>query len=389
MKKFFLLAGIVAILLGLGIYYFAKNESPPKISCEQNSGPFNNVLDPQITKTEAREQLTRYYESCLKPQYEQGFINDPKQGNSETQSYALLQSYFAGDKKTFHKVLTWTNQNIKRPGDDLFAWKFEVTADEAKILDENSATDADTDIAYALFKAGTDWGYEAYVEQAKKIIDDIWNIETAEINGQRYVLAGPWANHDSTLVVNPSYLSPHAYRTFGHFDSSHDWNKLATDSYDLLEKVSNRNRQNFVIPPNWILVSKTDESLNTYADKPDSLDYSYDGFRTFWRVALDQLKNPNAQSWNYISSVNQFENDWKSKQEVCSLYLYRNQNYVCDKSTTSTLAGPIAVFSVTNGFLSAQVIQKYYIKDNEIRFPDTEFYGSSWDWFAVWLWANS
>ena len=43
---------------------------------------------------------------------------------SEAQSYALLRSVFIGDKAAFDKVWSWTKNNLKRPQDNLFGWRW-------------------------------------------------------------------------------------------------------------------------------------------------------------------------------------------------------------------------------------------------------------------------
>ncbi len=387
MKKWIIVIVLffVAVLIA---FSESRRHKYSDVSCQQNTGPFSDVSQPNISKPDLARKVQDFYAACLKNQYSPGYVTTPNNGNSESQAYALLQSYLSGDKATFNDVLNWTNQNIKRGSDNLLAWKFNVGSDHhAQILDANSATDADTDAAYALLKAGQDWNRQDYIAEGKLIANDIWNIETVDINGKRYLIAGPWANQSDSVVVNPSYISPQAYRVFANFDINHDWNKLASDSYDLLTRVSDQN--GIVAPPNWIVVSKKDGSLTNYAGKPDSRDFGYDAFRTFWRIGLDQLKTPSSQSWNYVSSATEFDKDWKANQQVCALYLFQNGNYVCDHSTTSTLAAPIGVFSVTNGFLAAQVIQKYYIRNGKLQFPDKDYYAQSWHWFAAWLWAHS
>ena len=382
------------ILLGLVITagFFLRHKPTTNFDCSQNTGPFVSVGTPTVTKDEVKTQLLQFYTSCLKPDYDRGYV-DGKNSNSESQSYALWQAYLAGDQKTFRTVLAWTNANLKRGDYNLFAWKYEIKnsffGPKVVIDDHNTATDADTTIAYVLFRAGTDWKNQAYLEEAKSIAKDIWNYETVEVAGKRYAVAGNWANEPQRAVINPSYFFPQAYRTFVIFDGSHDWDKLTADTYELLALISNHGDNHLVIPPNWIQINKPDGSVANYPDKPEAQDFSYDAFRTLWQVSFDQLHSPSFASWNYVSSIKAFEIDWDSSQTLCALYIYNNGDYSCDHSTTSTLAAPIGIMSVTNGYKASQIIQKYYWKDNHLAFPDTDFYAKSWHWFAAWLWSHS
>jgi hypothetical protein len=173
------------------------------------------------------------------------------------------------------------------------------------------------------------------------------------------------------------------------FDGAHDWNKLTIDTYGLLAQISNHGAGQIVVPPNWITINKSDSSIQGYPEKPDAADFGYDAFRILWRVSLDQWATPSFLSWNYVSSITNFGNDWQISQHMCALYRYQNGGYTCDQSTTSTLAAPLGIFSVTNGYAAAQLVQKYYINDDRLQFPDTDFYAKSWHWFGTWLWAHS
>ena len=67
---------------------------------------------------------------------------------SEGQGYAMLRAVWSNDRATFNTVWAWTKQQLQVRDDKLFAWKWKGT-----VLDRNSATDADTDIALALILA--------------------------------------------------------------------------------------------------------------------------------------------------------------------------------------------------------------------------------------------
>src|SRR5574344_2396271 len=76
---------------------------------------------------------------------------------SEGQSYMLLRALAMNDKKTFDLVLKWSQNNLQRQ-DNLFAWLWGKTKhNDWGILDNNTASDADIDIALALFKASEKW----------------------------------------------------------------------------------------------------------------------------------------------------------------------------------------------------------------------------------------
>jgi endo-1,4-beta-D-glucanase Y len=346
-----------------------------------------------VSKERAKELLSEYYKHCLRPYYKKGYFNSDSEGNSESISYALLQSYYASDPDTFNQVWSRSKQILQRQEDNLLAWKFEYQmswisfpAKTIKVVDYNSATDADTDIAHALLMAGEKWNRRDYIIEAREIINDIWDKETAELNGKRYVLAGNWANLPDGLVINPSYINPQAYRVFSKYDIVHDWNKVISDNYSLLAEVS-RMEGRPGIPPNWVFINKSSGLITAYQHKPDSLDYSYDAFRIYYRVALDQKISPSSEAWNYLSSVRIFEERFRDTDRICTLYYHQDGVFACDVNTTG-LAGPLGIFSVTSEFFADQLVGKYYLRDSRLQFPDYSFYAKSWHWFGFLLWSG-
>lgn len=339
-----------------------------------------------------------YYYSCLKPYYRYGVADLGGRGNSEAQSYGLLQSLWMDDKRTFRDVWLWTKENLQRQEDYLFSWDFDLKHDlrtfpakKAVIKDYNSASDADEDIAMALFLAGEAWEKPGYITEAKKIIAGIWRREVYEHQGLLYLLPGAWGAENNQIVVNPSYFSPAAYKIFAKYDPNHDWNKLASDSYAVLERIRGGiNRGEFNdFPPNWVVIDKNSGRMTPFTGKADSLDYSYDAFRTLWRSAYDQLTVPSLESWDYISSLeSEIRRDWEDDQLLCTLYNFDGRMLLCNPAPTG-LSGLIGVLSVSNGFLAEQVVKRNYLLGGKLQFPEDNFYGQSWHWFGVYLFTRS
>jgi hypothetical protein len=227
------------------------------------------------------------------------------------------------------------------------------------------------------------------VNEGKNIIDGIWRNEVSEHNGKLYLLPGKWGADDRQIVINPSYFSPAAYRVFAQYHGQ-NWLKLADDSYLILQDIRNRvHRGDYnALPPNWIVLDKQTGEMRPFQGKADSYDYSYDAFRTLWRAAYDQLTSPNFKSWDYVSSFTFLDRDWEGDKILCSLYHYRNGKLECDTYSTG-LAGAVGIFSVTNGYIGDQVVKRYYLQGDQLRFPEDSYYGRSWHWFATFLYSRS
>lgn len=97
---------------------------------------------------------------------------------SEGQAYTMLRAVWMSDRPTFSLVWGWTEDNLREPGDPLFAWLWGQAGDGGwTVLDPHSAADADEDIALALVLAGRRWHDPAYLSDAHSVLSQIWSAE--------------------------------------------------------------------------------------------------------------------------------------------------------------------------------------------------------------------
>lgn len=364
------------------VYAFMREQAPGEM----------NAVQLASHKSLSRTQLLAFYENRLKPDYERGYYAAPDgRGNSESQSYAMLQSLWNDDRETFDRVWEWTKTNLQKD-DGLFMWKFAV-GDGGGVIpeDTNSATDADTDIAYALLQAGTRWSDPEYITDAKRIMDAIWAFETAETAHGRHVIAGNWAANGESLVLNPSYVTPYAYRLFARHDSAHDWYDVVETGYEDLRKASDITKKRdgeLYLPPDWIEMDRATGEVQPFLGKSNSMDYSYDAFRTFWRVAMDDMLSHSGDAHDYLEDSDVFAARWKKDDRVCSVYKFSTPDDLCQVDV-GTLAGPLSIWSRTQPQLTSQLLQQYHFAGNRIDMAgDSAFYEKSWYWFGLWLWTS-
>lgn len=130
---------------------------------------------------------------------------------SEGQSYALFFALVSNDRQAFDRILRWTHNNLSGSQLDknLPAWKW-GRADEStwRVLDRNSASDADLWIAYTLGEAARLWNEPRYSSLGAEIARNILRQEVATVPGLGTVLLpGPQGFvTDDSWRLNPSYL---------------------------------------------------------------------------------------------------------------------------------------------------------------------------------------
>ncbi|WP_446742162.1 cellulose synthase complex periplasmic endoglucanase BcsZ [Silvibacterium acidisoli] len=145
---------------------------------------------------------------------EQGRVIDPMRGDlttSEGQAYAMFFALVANDRARFELLLDWTRDNLA--GGDMTqrlpGWSWGKSADgEWKLVDQNSASDADLWMAYSLTEAGRLWQEPRYSALGKIMASEIAAQEVTDLPGLGTVLEpGSTGFHPDaqTWILNPSY----------------------------------------------------------------------------------------------------------------------------------------------------------------------------------------
>jgi endo-1,4-beta-D-glucanase Y/4-amino-4-deoxy-L-arabinose transferase-like glycosyltransferase len=327
-----------------------------------------------------------FYKSNYLKSY--GQVVDPQTGNttSEAQSYAMLRAVWSNDKKTFDGAYKWTKDHFQyRGSDNLFSWLW-LNAGDGKVGDSATASDADSDIALALILAGRKWQSPEYIEDAKKIISDIWEYEVVSVGGRYYLMSGSGAEREKGYIVNPSYLSPASYRLFAAYDRKHNWEKLAKDSYYLLNQIGQDTNNTTYLPPNWVLINtKTGniDSPSEYISDVNAPDYGYDAFRVMWRIALDKAWYGTRDAENYLSKVQPFFE--KSLTEgafaIYSLDGSPEVNYSQLANLTGGLFALKEVGSENANNLFEKLVKSRYNMDLGFWDDGKNYYDQNWAWF--------
>ncbi len=217
-----------------------------------------------------------------------GRVVDPRRAltTSEGQAYALVRALWARDKKTFSRVLRWTEHHLQ-DGDphSLPAWHWESALGPiGSVRDSNSASDADVWIAYALLLAADTWQEPEYRARALGMLPRIWEEDVARLGQRLVLLPGSWALDENPVRFNPSYVLPFALRRFDHEDPSRAWGKLLDDSYTLLDETTGPSG----LPPDWAWLDPlTGLTVTPPADQQDMTRFGFEAFRVPWNLAAD------------------------------------------------------------------------------------------------------
>ncbi len=329
---------------------------------------------------------------------------DKSQNNlttSEGQSYTMLRAVWMDDKETFDSSLNFTQTILKHKDDNLHAWKFgEISKDKYGILTssggQNSATDAETDIALSLVFAYQRWGDRAYLDQAKLLIADIWKYEVVSVKGRPILAANDVERLSSDKVIfNPSYFSPYEYRIFAVVDPAHNWQSVLDSSYDILDKSMNMPLDKGAsanIPPDWIQVNRTTGAIEAVKNKNLTTNYSYDALRVPWRLALDWQWYGDPRDKALLDRMSFFTNEWDNAHEVSVTYGH-DGTLIGDQTEVPALYGGLIGYFMVSDTAHADDVYKeklqilYDTDTNTWRTP-LGYYDDNWAWFGIGLYLK-
>ena len=324
--------------------------------------------------------LKKSYDTYLeKFMTKDGRIMDPDRKNittSEGQSYMLMRSVAMENKKTFDLVYKWTKDNLQRK-DNLFAWLWGENKDgEYKSLDDNSASDADTDIAFSLLVAYNKWKDDKYLNEALPIIDSIWEKETKRIGKYLVLMPGVAQATSSKIEVNPSYFFPYAYRFFQKYDDKHDWSELIDSSYYYLDEVMSKTKTH--LPPNWFLI----ENGQIVLENSERSDFSYDAVRVFQRAYLDYVRTGDKRDLPILEKSKFFINKWNESKGNENKDFYTNYKASGELRDKNEFIGSIAILVPVISICDSNIAAEIYKTKVEPYFKNDKYWEAKHDYYA-------
>jgi len=268
-------------LLALGVLqspvtYAAKN-------CESISWPLWNDFKTNYIKPDGRVV------AGSSPQF---------QSFSEGQAYAMVFALIANDSKTFDQLWRWSIANLFNNNVDsrLPAWTWGRTEDGAwKVLDENSASDADIWYAYALLEAGRLWQRKDYAADANKILALVESQSIISLPGLgKMLLPGPFGFTLSPdqWQLNPSYLPIPVLRRLALNNKKGPWSEIAINTGKMISASSPKG-----FAPDWVNYQAQSADAGKFiVDATKGEIGSYDAIRVYLWAGMTPAKDPLTKS---------------------------------------------------------------------------------------------
>ncbi len=160
---------------------------------------------------------------------------------SEGQSYAMFFAVVANDPQRFELLLRWTSANLAQ--NDLTAhlpaWEWGHAADGSwRILDANSASDADLWMSYSLIQAGALWKEPRYRSLGLALAALIAASEVKDVPGLGPMLlpGNHGFNGKDSWLLNPSYSPLPVLTGMAHASPAGPWKAIARSLPGFLQR---------------------------------------------------------------------------------------------------------------------------------------------------------
>jgi cellulose synthase (UDP-forming) len=359
-----LLFALSFLTVGLGPFQSAQAQTGPSSAIERSR------------QREELSALWSYYKYAYIKEGRVVSLDEGQITTSEGQGYALLRAVWSDDRLTFEEVWSWTRGHLQVRGDHLFSWRW-----KGMVLDHNSATDADTDIALALLLAARHFGRDDLRAEALAILDDIWRLEVVESRGAAYATGGSSAPRQAFPKIHVGYLAPYAYEIFAREDARHPWRKLVKSSYRILHWIYFERR--LPVPPEAVYLDKRRGVLRIEDPKTGvGHGFGYDAVPVFWRVALDEAWFGRGEDELRAKMLEYFAQRWKSDQAIFERYSLRGE-------PLSKLEGwphlatlhALARLDEPDLARSMEQIRLLGLWQNALAGVETPYYLHNWLWF--------
>ena len=253
---------------------------------------------------------------------------------SEGIAYGLIFSLYMGDEEYFQKVYD-AAEKLMRLESGYYGWKYNVTTGGFESVgDQTSATDAEMEIAYALYSAAKlveegYWAYhtsgtegysqgQSYQERADEIMGLILNQDDEDGQTQvKYdvILPGDqksWfadrLTEESKILYNPSYFMPGYIRELAKIENTEEWERVLVKGYEIQSNVEGNDKG---LSPDWC--GPDGAVFFSYLDYAQEEQYSMylDAIRVPFRIGMDAVWFQDPSAVEYCNNTANFIDSWE------------------------------------------------------------------------------
>ena len=338
-------------------------------------------------------KLVYLKDDCDENQYYVWFDEESSNNSicvSEGQGYgmmiaAYMAGYDADAKEYFDGLYQYYKAHPSINDNSLMAWNQVVGCMDAPDGGNNSATDGDLDIAFALLLADKQWGSAGSINYLSEALNITGAIKQHEMNQNQWTpLLGDWVmpGDDEFNDSRSSDFIPDHFRAFQHATTDNSWENIVNECYTLINEIQSNYSPGTGLLPDFIenINSAPEPAEPYYLEGEFDGDYYYNACRVPLRITIDYLTSGDVRGKNTVQKINTWIKS-KTSNDPTTIYAgyYLNGNDIPGNDYESAaFAGPFTVAAMVDAshqmwlneafdFLLTHELQDFEYYDNTIH----------------------
>jgi endo-1,4-beta-D-glucanase Y len=199
--------------------------------------------------------------------------------------FALMAGYDSQAKQYFDGMFNMFDKHRSKNNPNNMSWVIDKSESPSK--DQDSATDGDMDIAYALLLAHDQWGSKGkidYLSQARKIITDGVKGGAMSSETKRALLGDSFSDKYATRASD--WMTDH-FKAYQHATSDNFWGDATNTVYSLIKDITVNYAPSTGLMPDFIVSRTARPATPHFLEAKTDGDYSWNACRYPWRLATD------------------------------------------------------------------------------------------------------
>ncbi|MFL5728584.1 MAG: glycosyl hydrolase family 8 [Cytophagaceae bacterium] len=296
---------------------------------------------------------------------------------------SLMAGYDPKAKIFFDGLYKFYRHHPSKNNNRLMAWNQVKGCVDNPDAGNDSATDGDLDIAYALLLADKQWGSNGEINYLHEALEMINAIMEQEMNQSSFsVKLGDWADLSSGVSYDTrtsDFMTGH-FKTFYNVTADPRWNLVINQCYNTTNTTFVNYSPQTGLLPDFLQYSGGQyiPARPNYLESEFDGDFSYNACRTPWRLSMDFIVNGDGRALAQINTINSWIRNSASEnpENIMAGYDLSGNKLPPGNDHSLAFTAPLAVAAMT-GTSNQQWLNDVTGKLLNTSLDDDEYYGNS------------
>jgi len=199
--------------------------------------------------------------------------------------FALMAGYDSQAKQYFDGMFNMFDKHRSKNNPNNMSWVIDKS--ESRSKDQDSATDGDMDIAYALLLAHNQWGSGGnidYLSEARKIITNGVKGGAMSRESKRTLLGDSCTDQYATRASD--WMTDH-FKAYRQATGDNFWGEASNTVYGMIKDLTVNHAPDTGLMPDFIVSRSARPASPNFLEAKTDGDYSWNACRYPWRLATD------------------------------------------------------------------------------------------------------